>query len=95
MRCKPGQMAWISKVYDPCVSPNIGKVVQTIRIVPELMGLVWEVDAPPGLIGSSPAGICVWQGGRGLVVDDDCLTPINDPDMDVDTTTEKELVNVR
>lgn len=99
MRCKPGQLAWISHA-EGRLRPNIGVVVRTVGLDPDASSVwgepVWNVDAPAGILSCTMSGhMSPWHGGPGLVVNDSCLTPINDPDMDVDTVQEKDIEHVQ
>lgn len=100
MRCKPGQMAWISNA-EGRLRPNIGVVVRTVRLDPSASSYwsepVWVVDAPSGTLSITlwDNKLSPWRGGPGLAVNDSCLTPINDPDMDIDTVEEKDIEHVK
>ena len=102
MRCKPGQLAWINHTDVP-LRANIGAIVRTISLHnagTQFFGEpCWSVDAPAGVLaargGRDNYEIERWPGGPGLVVQDSALTPINDPDMDVDTVEEKDIEHVQ
>lgn len=97
MRCKPGELAWISKT-DPMLSPNLGCVVTIMHLHLEATAWfaepTWLVRGEPVLLANTDRPFPTKSTGkRDFVVQDSCLTPIADPGKVTETETELVLQN--
>lgn len=85
MKCKPGQLAYIST--SP-MGMNLGRVVQCVKVVGSHseFGPVWRVQSKGHQLVTDMGIVCV-----ACDVPDAWLTPINDDDLDTSERDVKHL----
>lgn len=103
---KPGCLCiFRSRVFKD--HPNNGQIVTVIReaTAADCVGLLrigdaklWLIsgrDLLRPLVNRSTKEFIMWDSPRArILVNQNTLTPINDPDQQIDTVTDKELENV-